>query len=65
MAIIIDSILWAIKIVILTFSWSKLLSYIWSDGAPVNLLSGDKLKDRDRSLIKERFAVSTQKYYNI
>lgn len=40
------------------FSWNKLLSYIWSDDGPVNLLYGDKLRDKDRALIKERFAVS-------
>lgn len=39
-------------------SWNKLLSYIWSDDGPVNLLYGDKLRDKDRALIKEKFAVS-------
>ncbi|KAF5280786.1 hypothetical protein FQA39_LY17967 [Lamprigera yunnana] len=38
-------------------SWSKLLSYIWStDDMPINLLHGDRLRDKDRALIKERFA---------
>ncbi|KAK4874727.1 hypothetical protein RN001_014087 [Aquatica leii] len=38
-------------------SWSKLLSYIWStEDAPVNLLHSDRLRDKDRALIKERFA---------
>ncbi|KAB0800034.1 hypothetical protein PPYR_07914 [Photinus pyralis] len=38
-------------------SWSKLLSYIWStDDMPVNLLHTDRMRDKDRALIKERFA---------
>ncbi|KAK5640808.1 hypothetical protein RI129_009355 [Pyrocoelia pectoralis] len=38
-------------------SWSKLLGYIWStDDMPVNLLHGDRMRDKDRALIKERFA---------
>lgn len=43
-------------------SWGKLLSYIWSnDDAPLNLLlHGDKLRDKDRAAIKEKFAVSTK-----
>ncbi|KAF2903735.1 hypothetical protein ILUMI_02443 [Ignelater luminosus] len=40
-----------------SYSWSKLLSYIWSvDDSPVNLVHGEKLRDKDRALIKERFA---------
>ncbi|GLV46766.1 Exocyst 70 [Carabus blaptoides fortunei] len=38
-------------------SWSKLLSNIWtSDDTPVILMHGEKLRDKDRALIKERFA---------
>lgn len=39
-------------------SWSKLLGYIWSsDDTPVMLVHGDKLKDKERAVLKERFAV--------
>ncbi|XP_044759450.1 exocyst complex component 7 [Coccinella septempunctata] len=37
-------------------SWNKLLHYIWDDNAPVNLLHGERLRDRDRGIIKEKFA---------
>ncbi|EFA08190.1 exocyst complex component 7 [Tribolium castaneum] len=37
-------------------SWGKLLNYIWCDDSPVNLLHGDKLRDKDRAVIKEKFA---------
>ncbi|KAL3274667.1 hypothetical protein HHI36_016047 [Cryptolaemus montrouzieri] len=44
-------------------SWNKLLQYIWGDDAPVNLLHGDRLRDKDRNIIKEKFAV--QRGYSI
>ncbi|KAJ3644435.1 hypothetical protein Zmor_022168 [Zophobas morio] len=37
-------------------SWGKLLNYIWCDDSPINLLHGDKLRDKDRAIIKEKFA---------
>lgn len=49
-------------LIFLHFSWNKLLSYIWSDDGPVNLMYGDKLRDKDRALIKERFAVGVTKF---
>lgn len=46
--------------VFIYYSWSKLLSHIWNLDAntPVNLPHSDKLKDKERYVIKERFAVS-------
>jgi exocyst complex protein 7 len=37
-------------------SWGKLLNYIWCDESPGNLFHGEKLRDKDRAVIKEKFA---------
>ncbi|CAG2059266.1 unnamed protein product, partial [Timema podura] len=37
--------------------WSKILSHIWSgEDGPIALVFVGKLRDKDRNLIKERFA---------
>nr|CAD7449343.1 unnamed protein product [Timema bartmani] len=42
-------------------SWSKILSHIWSgEDGPIALVFVGKLRDKDRNLIKERFAVSAE-----
>ena len=44
-------------LVILSHSWSRVLSHIWGNEDPPVAYTG-KLRDKDRHLIKERFAVS-------
>ncbi|XP_022916884.2 exocyst complex component 7 [Onthophagus taurus] len=39
-----------------TQSWSKLLNYISIKDCPINIQHGDKLKDKERAFIKEKFA---------
>lgn len=48
------------------FSWSKLLSYICnSDGSLILMAHGDKLKDKEKAAIKEKFAVKFKKVFVI
>ncbi|KAK9888206.1 hypothetical protein WA026_000474 [Henosepilachna vigintioctopunctata] len=37
-------------------SWNKLLNHIRSDDIPTNSLHGDRMRDKDRSILKEKFA---------
>ncbi|XP_017778193.1 PREDICTED: exocyst complex component 7 isoform X2 [Nicrophorus vespilloides] len=37
-------------------SWNKLLNYITTDDFPVNLQHTDRLKDKERAFLKEKFA---------
>ncbi|XP_018323971.1 exocyst complex component 7 isoform X2 [Agrilus planipennis] len=38
-------------------SWTKLLSYIWSsDDQPIALMHGDKMRDKEKAVIKEKFS---------
>lgn len=41
------------------YSWNKVLSFIWTveSGPSIALVAG-KLRDKERNVIKERFAVS-------
>lgn len=44
-------------------SWSKLLSYICnSDGSLIMIAHSDKLRDKEKAAIKEKFAVSLKFY---
>jgi hypothetical protein len=46
-------------LVVLSHSWSRVLSHIWgTEDPPIPVAYAGKLRDKDRHLIKERFAVS-------
>ena len=46
-------------LVVLSRSWSRVLSHIWgTEDPPIAVAHAGKLRDKDRHLIKERFAVS-------
>jgi len=46
-------------LVVLSHSWSRVLSHIWgTEDPPIPVAHAGKLRDKDRHLIKERFAVS-------
>lgn len=54
-----DAVIAVFICIILDSSWSRVLNHITTvDDIPVTVLQSGKLRDRDRNIIKEKFAVS-------